>query len=348
MKTILSIVAITLALAMTAFAQTPSNANALGSPVQARDRYSANYAEVVRGALPKVDAAAVTKLMSNVRAAAATAKPMPITDPRQLEKVFGLSERGDPDALGYVDAGDMVYRVDTERQRIYLVRRQGAETKPVPRKEFAPQLSNIRAAHADLARRLGVPDQEVMFTDFREILSETNGRPELQRDAPPSEIMAEGAVTTILRAVGGVLVEGSEAKLSSVDAKQIDLVDVRWPQMRVSEAAMKNGFRGPQDAEKNIVERISASSKGQPVSVRMAVVLRPLAVGPNQRVIEYVPALKVKVKPQAIRTENGYRTDAGEVFYVDLVRGAPAFADPPSAKETPESKKPADRPAAKP
>lgn len=346
MKTILSTVAITLAFVTTAAAQTPAY-NALGSPADASRRYGSNYAELVRAAMPKVDAAAVTKLVATVRQAAAAQRPMAVTDPRQLEKVFGLSERGEPNVLGYVDAGEMVYRVDTERQRIYLARRHGGEPKRIPRKEFAPQLAEIRAAHADLATRLGVSEREVLFTDFREILSETNGHPELQKGAPVGEIMAEGAVTTILRSVGGVLVEESHARLSSLDAKQIDLVDVRWPQVRVSEAALRSGFRGPQESVQSIAERLSASSKGQPVSVVMAVVLRPLPLGGTQRTIEYVPALKVKVKPQSIKTENGYRTDAGEVFYVDLVRGAPAFADLQGMKEEPESKKAGGRTTSK-
>jgi hypothetical protein len=37
----------------------------------------------------------------------------------------------------------------------------------------------------------------------------------------------------------------------------------------------------------------------------------------------YVPALKVGIKPQSVRVEDGYRTDAGEVFYSDLLRTAP-------------------------
>jgi hypothetical protein len=38
-----------------------------------------------------------------------------------------------------------------------------------------------------------------------------------------------------------------------------------------------------------------------------------------------------------VQVGDGYRTDAGEVFYIDLMAGSPEFADP-SAKEAAQSK----------
>jgi hypothetical protein len=298
----------------------------LGSNAAVAGRYSANYAEAVRAALPKANPAMLTKLLAKVKTAAAAEKPLAIADPRQLEKTFGLRERGDADTSGYLDVGEAVYKVDAQRQRFYLVRRYG-DVQPVPRKEFEPELEAIRSAHQELAERLGVPRQEVFFADFREILSETDGHPELERGVK-GEIQSAGAVTTMLRAVGGILVEGSYLRLSSIDAKRLELMDMRWPTVHLSDAALRKGLRSPEESLPSITKRIAAESKGQAVSVRMAIVLRPVAASATARVTEFVPSLKVGVVPQSVKTENGYRTDAGEIFYIDLVRGEPAFADP--------------------
>ncbi len=304
----------------------------LGSPRRIATRYGANYEEMVREALPKADLAMLNQVMEKVRAEAAAEKPLAITDPRQLEKAFGLRERGEADASGYFEVGEAAYRVDPDGQRLYLARRYG-DVRRVPRKEFAGELAAIKTAHQELAERLGIPRSEVMFSDTREILSETDGHPELEKGVK-GEIMAEGAVTTMLREVGGVLVEGSFVRVSSLDAKRLDLLDVRWPRLRLSKEALRAGIRSPQEVLPNITRRVAADSQGQPVNVRMAVVLRPVQAA---RAVEFVLSLKVGVAPQSIKTENGYRTDAGEVFFVDLVKGAPAFADP-AARDSAEPK----------
>jgi hypothetical protein len=303
----------------------------LGSPAASAGRFSTDYAEAVRAALPRVDAGALEKLIAGVRSAAAAEKPLAVTNLRDLERAFGLRERGEADAFGFVDAGEAVYRVDGDRQRFHLAYRN-AEPKPLPRKEFAREAAAIRDAHLALADRLGIPRQEVFFVDAREILSETDGHPELAKGVQ-GEIQAEGVVTTMLRAVGGILVEGSYARLSSLDAQRLDLVDVRWPLVRLSEATLKSGLRPPREATESIARRVAENSKGQAVNVRMAVVLRPVDSERTRRGLEFVPSLKVGVEPQSIRTKDGYRTDAGEVFYVDLVKGAPPFADVDSLDE---------------
>ncbi len=310
----------------------------LGSPAASAGRFETNYSEAVRAALPRVDAASLEKLITGVRAAAAAEKPLAITNLRDLEHAFGLRERAEADASGFIDVGEAVYQVDGDRQRIYLAFRN-AEPRPVLRKEFAREVAAIREAHRTLADRLGIPRQEVLFTDAREILSETDGHPELEKGLQ-GEIQAGGMVTTMLRAVGGILVEGSYARLSSLDSKRLDLVDVRWPPVRLSEAALKGGLRAPREAIESVARRVAKDSKGQAVNVRMAVVLRPVEPDRTRRGIEFVPSLKIGVEPRSIRIREGYRTDAGEVFYVDLVRGAPPFAD----VDEPDEAEPGARP----
>lgn len=317
---------------------TTAQESPLGSPSASASRFETDYAAAVRAALPKVDAAALERLIAGVRTAAAAQKPLAVTNLRDLERVFGLRERAEADASGFIDVGEAVYQVDVDRQRVYLAFRN-AEPRSVPRKDFAREATAIREAHRTLADKLGIPRQEVFYTDAREILSETDGHPELQKGVE-GQIQAEGLVTTMLRAVGGILVEGSYARLSSLDSKRLDLVDVRWPPVRLSEAALKGGLRTPREAIESVARRVADDSKGQAVNVRMAVVLRPVAPNRTRRGIEFVPSLKIGVEPRSIRTPEGYRTDAGEVFYVDLVRGAPPFAD----VDEPDEAEPSVRP----
>jgi len=295
----------------------------LGSPAELVGRYSTNYAEQVRAALPKVDSAALAKLMEGVRAAAANQKPLAISNARELEKFFSLRERGQLDTSDYVDVGEAVYKLDSGANRIYIAWRV-ADWTPVARKTFSAEIPAIRSAHEALASRLGIPRQEVMFVDFREMLSQTDGHPVLEKGVR-GEIQSDGATTTLLRAVGGVLVEGSYVRISSVDAKRLALIDIRWPNVRLSEAALKEGVRAPEDVVGALIKRVEENAGQLPVNVRMAVVLRPInPAKPN----EFVPALKIGVEPKSIQTETGYRTDAGEIFFSDLVRGAPPVVAP--------------------
>jgi hypothetical protein len=52
--------------------------------------------------------------------------------------------------------------------------------------------------------------------------------------------------------------------------------------------------------------------------------LRPIT---SAKEVTYVPAVRVAVQPQSARVGDGYRTDAGEVFHIDLMTGSAEFAD---------------------
>ena len=276
----------------------------LGSSAQTVDRFTTNYAEAVRAALPKVNREMLTKLVENVRAAAAAEKPLAIANARDLQKLFSLRDRGQADSTDYVDAGEAVYKLAPDR--IYVAWRT-TESKPVPRAAFRTEIPAIRAAHESLAAQIGIPRQQVLFVDFREILSQTDGHPVLERGVQ-GEIQSEGGTTTLLRAVGGVLVEGSYARMTSVDGKRLAAVDVRWPRLQLSEA-MRPGVRSPDELLEPIVRRVEQSAGQLPVNVRMAVVLRPTN---KERPGDVVLSLKVGMTPKAVKTEQGFRTDAGE------------------------------------
>ena len=53
----------------------------------------------------------------------------------------------------------------------------------------------------------------------------------------------------------------------------------------------------------------------------------------------FVPAPRVSVLPQSQRLKDGYRTEAGEEFYFNLVAGVPALEEG-DGSEPPESLQP--------
>lgn len=292
----------------------------LGTPAEQAGRFSTNYAEVVRAAMPRIDAAGLARVMEGVAKAAAAEKPLAIGNERDLEKFFGLRERGKATPDGYVDASEAVYKLNVDSGRIWVSWRR--DFTPVPRTTFAGQVKEIKEAHAQLAQKLGIPREEIMFTDFREILSQTDGHPRIQQ-GKATPIMSEGATTMLLRSVGGVLVEGSQLRVSSVSARELALVDVRWPMVRIPDEAIRN-LRDPREVLEPIIKRVAEHNKGQAVSVRMAVVLRPVEPA---KLGQFVPALKIGIEPKSVKTEDGFRTDAGEVYYADLLKGRPPFVD---------------------
>ena len=126
---------------------------------------------------------------------------MAITNSAELEKFFSLRSR-DPDKSGdFVDAGDAVYKFEPKAGRIYVAWRT-TDVKPVARSTFTRRIKSIRASHEALAQKLGIPAEQVMFTDFREILTKTDPRAATPTAASVAgtPIMAEGGTTTLLRA----------------------------------------------------------------------------------------------------------------------------------------------------
>lgn len=286
----------------------------LGSPAAAATRYSTDYAEVVRAALPRIDAAGLERLMEGVRRAPASG--IALRNAQDVGKALDLRTRGAKENAREIDAGEAQVRFDPGAGRLRALWLP-PDRPATARDAFKAMIPEIRRSHDALAARLGIDKRDVLFVDFREVLSQSDGH---EQNAPRLPVMSEGATSTYLRAAGGVLVEGSFARISSVDPKQLSGVDVRWPALKLAEPVRAGALRAPQDVLPDLVKRVQAGANGLPVSVRMAVVLRPVD---RAKPGTYVPSLKIGVKPQSVKVEDGFRTDAGEVFYSDLIRSAP-------------------------
>jgi len=293
-------------------------ASDLGSPREAATVYSSDYRALVAGALPKVGADALGRRLTAVRAEAERARGLSARDAASWTALVGLDagpRKGDrPGELVELDAG--AYLVDAEAGR-FLASLAHPDAKPVPRRELARQLPEIRRAHEALAERIGLPKTEIFHADFREILAQSTPAPGLA-GARESEIESFGATTTLLRASGGLLVDGSYATLTSLDARRLDRVEVRWPAIRLLPEVDGGKLLAPADLADRLMRRIESAARGREVNVLMAVVLRPVAAGARTY---FVPSLRVGVTPKSVKQGDGYVTEAGEELYVDLVAG---------------------------
>jgi len=323
------VVAATLCAAWPALAA-PQSSN-LGSPAEAATRFSADYKAVVTAALPTVTA---EELAERVRAAVAedaAERPLAIADARSWGALFGVDVPAGATGDELVDGDNASYLVAPDAGRLYIALR--GEPKTYSRQAYARLLPQIRRAHAELAERIGLPSRQFFFTDFRETLAQST--PRQVGEVPDGPIESVGATSTFLRAAGGLLVDGSSFTVSSLDTDRIDMADVRWPRMVLAPEVDAARVFAPSQLTDRIVDRLRATEKG-PVSVRMAVVLRPVASG---RGSAFVPALRVSVRPQSQRLPDGYHTEAGEEFYFNLVAGVPALEEG-DGSEPPESLQP--------
>lgn len=284
----------------------------LGSPAASTEEFSRDYTGQVRAAMPPIGATELRGRLHQVVVQAAQDPPLAIDGLASLERFFGLPVRAPREHRGVFQSGDSAYLYDATLNRFVLAESH-PDAAPIPRSQFAQQLPLIQRAHAELAGRLGLGPASVMAVDFGEILSQGNQHPRSGNRA--TEIFAEGATSTYVRGIAGILVDGSRARISSRDADTIESVDVVWPHVVLP--ANVERARPPSDLVRTVSKRVADHAAGLAVNVRMAVVLRPV-LGNG---LVYVPALRVRVKPESIRDDDGFRVDAGETFYVNLVSG---------------------------
>jgi hypothetical protein len=306
---------------MLALSQTAPRGSPLGTPASEANVYSDSAATAVMRALPTISAEELSAMMKKMQVTLAAQKPLALQSTAELEKLFSIRSRGEEVIDDFTDSGDASYRFTKETGRARVLWRQ-AETKGIPRAQFAARLEPIRATHLAIAEKIGIQKSDIFFVDFRETLSQSDADPRLGRIAS-TPIESESATSTILRAVDGVLIDGSFLRMSSVDEKSHRAIDLRWPVVQFGKNALSE-LRAPKALADSIIKRVDQSNQGSAINVRMAVVMRAMD---RAKQSEFVPMLRVAIKPKSIKTETGFNTDAGEMFYMNLATGLPEFAD---------------------
>jgi hypothetical protein len=300
---------------------TQPRASPLGTLASAANVYSDSAATAVMRSLPAISAEELSAMMKKMQGTLAAQKTLAVQSTAELEKLFSIRSRGEEVINDFTDSGDASYQFSKETGRARVLWRQ-AETKGIPREKFAARLEPIRATHLAIAEKIGIQKSDIFFVDFRETLSQSDADPRLGKVAS-TPIESESATSTILRAVDGVMIDGSFLRMSSMDEKSHRAIDLRWPAVQLGKNALSE-LRPPKALADSIIKRVDQSSKGSAINVRMAVVMRAMD---RAKPSEFVPMLRVAIKPQSLKTDTGFRTDAGEMFYMNLATGLPEFAD---------------------
>jgi hypothetical protein len=315
-----------------ALAQRPAlGPSELGSPPEAFARFSTDYRALVAAAMPRVSASEIARRLKRIQVQTGAESPLGVRGASDWLALFGVDSRGAQPATELVDLASASYLADPEAGRFYMTLRLPA-VAPVPREEFAKTIPAIRRAHDVLADKIGIPREEIFFVDFRETLAQST--PEPQSRETETEIESAGATTTLLRAVDGLLVDGSFARFTSMDARTFEMVDVRWPRMRLVPEVERKAVLHPAQHLEAVVRRIAATEQQKAVNVIMAVVLRPVPAGHG---VYFVPSLRVGVLPRSEPGRDGVRTDAGERFYLDLIEGMEGLGDRDERELAPEN-----------
>jgi len=147
----------------------------LGSSSTAANRYSNDYAALVKGAMPAIDAKGLGRAMSGVRDAKVGA--LGLHSREEIGKALDLRVRDEKEtgreSHREVDAGDAVYRYDPDSAHLRAIWRT-ADKPARERDAFKAELPEIKRAHETLVAHLGVDRKEVYFVDFREVLSQND------------------------------------------------------------------------------------------------------------------------------------------------------------------------------
>jgi hypothetical protein len=287
---------------------TTAQANSkLGSSDAAGRLVTTDYGRAFDAAFPPVDNKALEDLVGELlRKYQNGVDPLSLRTPQDIAKLLGLPKAESKQDMIVDEAGQYSYGIDRETSRFAFAKSpQGIA--PVARAIANGFREEIRDEHWKLLAAVGIDSSQILFKRTMMMLAGADNVATAQ-SAEPGVV---GVMTYALRALDGIQVEGSHAKLVSSPSKQLIGLDLVWPGVRLHPAIKDAKCKDRALLRREILPRIKRSAGGQPATVLMAVVLRPVRVN-HERV--FVPALKVGVSPM----NDG--SDTPVTFYADLGR----------------------------
>lgn len=286
---------------------TGATASELGSPAETRRAMSNDIHQLVEQAYPKYDAPMLKMKLEN------TAKKYPrgldalkIQKLSDVEKQLKLkSQRHASDAKMFKAAG-VSYEVDPA---IGKIRFQQEVLKPmaVSRAKGNQLLPTITKRHDALIAKIGVTPDQTFFKKTSLLMSQGSGNPKNGATAKTEPVVI-GATTHVIRAIDGIIVEGSGAKVTSFTSDKVNAVHVNWPRVQFHPGIRSYELKSQDSIKRAIAERVKMYSGNEKANVKMAVVLLPVM---ENGAPYMVPVMKV-----AVRTETG---GTGSIFYENVL-----------------------------
>ncbi|MBL6990022.1 MAG: hypothetical protein ISR65_09600 [Bacteriovoracaceae bacterium] len=289
------------------FVSTSFAENDLGSPKEAHSFFTKDYSKGVEIAFPRYQ---TQRLQAKLKVIAARhsrgSSRLKVSNLKELAATFKIRLR---DSRGeYFEDKQNTLEAISNLGKMYMHKNQdnlGAMSMTAAKRE----LPNVRRLHIDTMKKIGINPQQLLFfqTDFMLMQGRTN--PKLSNQNKETPVVVDSTFSYGLRQIEGIMVEESHVKLFSKNQKSVGTLDTVWPTFKFHPRLRSFALQSKQALMKSILQKVKMATRGNEVSIKMAVVLKPVKV---ERKVVFVPALKVGIMPT-----NG---EAGELFYVDLNR----------------------------
>lgn len=285
-----------------------ASANDLGSPAESRSLLSSDYNKLVDAALPKFENQALkSRFEVVVKKYPQGIDTLKIRSLGDVEKLLNLKPQEHAPELRMLRLQDMSYDVHPAKGKVRFIR----EVKqPMALSKLAgmQRLPEFARMHEDILDKMGISKDQIFFKETSLLLSQSSTNPKTGQVKRTEPVVA-GVTTYVVRAIDGMIVEGSSAKITTFSDKGIDAVRLKWPRFQLSPAIKSYELKDSESLKRKIVDRVKAIAGKENANVKMAVVLLPIESGESY---DMVPAMKV-----AVTTENA---GEGVIFYENLLK----------------------------
>jgi len=177
-------------------------------------------------------------------------------------------------------------------------------------------LPEFTRRHEALIEQLGVTKEQTFFKNTSLLMSQGSTNPQAG-PVKKTDPVVKGVMTYVGRAVDGIIVEKSSAKITSFSEDRINSVNLNWPRLHLHPGIKSYEMKSQDILKQVIADRVRTIAGKERANVKMAVVLLPISEGGATYM---VPVMKV-----AVRT---YTAGEGIVFYEGLLTQAVQIEKP--------------------
>ena len=303
--------------------------NVLGSPAEAPEVAKAkaaavgkpapdDYRGVVEASFPRYKNADLKKRFSDIKQKYPRGRDnIKLWSLDAIERTFGLSRQKRESQDTRVETENRAYSADRAKGRVFLYDAEG-QPEFMTETEGRRALAQVAKQHERVLEQAGITKDEILFKKTSMMLMQAMTSPE--KGAPKeTEPLVRSIQTYALRAVDGIMVEGSAAKIGSRAPGKVEMLDIKWPPFEYPPQVRSFELRKNDVIKSRVTERVKQVARGRQANVKMAVVLRPVSVEGKQY---YVPSLKVGIQAGAEGDEG-----EGALIYEDLLQEQVQYDD---------------------
>jgi len=287
---------------------------------QARNLSGTDLKTLIDQAFPKYDQKEIEKRLTDA-AKELQSRPYTIKAQtlRDIESLMGIPLSHS--LAKEMDTSHFYYRIDPLEGKGYAQHKDHTFISS-SRVEFAAMQDLIESQHDAFFRRLGVPDDEVMKRDFKQILIQT---------VEPNSPKTDGRGARVRRGMSfgyrgfqGFPIEESFIRISSFTSKRIENFSVAWPHFVLHPDIKSIKLASKQNIKDYIYNELkSATDADRVMKLNMGIVFRP-AYTPSGRYVHF-PAMKVVMTPIAQNLAQATLTESGRDVYIRILQVAPAI-----------------------